>query len=73
MLIFAGPAIALSGCGLSTVMNCTNDNETYSFHTNGCNFLFGDGSVNFITESVDLDTYISLITKAADDIAKDRP
>ena len=29
-------------------MNCTNDNELYSFHSGGVNGVFGDGSVHFI-------------------------
>src|SRR5262249_21037006 len=30
------------------VMNCSNNNETYSFHTGGAMHLFGDGSVRFL-------------------------
>jgi prepilin-type processing-associated H-X9-DG protein len=33
-------------------MNCDNINETYSFHTSGCNFAFGDGSVRFISSKL---------------------
>jgi prepilin-type processing-associated H-X9-DG protein len=57
-----------SECGVTTVMNCTNNNETYSFHPGGCNFLFGDGSVRFLTEDVDFDTFVSLFTRSAGDI-----
>jgi prepilin-type N-terminal cleavage/methylation domain-containing protein/prepilin-type processing-associated H-X9-DG protein len=57
-----------SECGVTTVMNCTNNNETYSFHPGGCNFLFGDGSVSFLTEDVDFDTFVSLFTRSAGDI-----
>jgi prepilin-type N-terminal cleavage/methylation domain-containing protein/prepilin-type processing-associated H-X9-DG protein len=57
-------------CGFTTVMNCSNDNEIYSFHNGGCNFLFGDGAVTFIPDSVDLDTFLSFITRAAGDIPK---
>lgn len=57
-------------CGFTTVMNCSNDNEIYSFHSGGCNFLYGDGAVTFITDSVDLDTFLSFITRAAGDIPK---
>jgi hypothetical protein len=30
--------------------------------------LFGDGSVDFIGEDTDVDTFVSLITRAADDV-----
>jgi hypothetical protein len=58
------------GCGLTTVMNCTNDNDVYGFHPGGCVFLYGDGAANFVSESIDFDTYVSLITRAAGDIAR---
>lgn len=55
-------------CKLTTVMNCNNYQGLYSFHTNGGNELFGDGSVSFVSEDVDLDAFISLYTRAADDL-----
>ncbi|HEX3600060.1 MAG TPA: DUF1559 domain-containing protein [Lacipirellulaceae bacterium] len=54
-------------CPITTVMNCDNYQAPYSFHTGGGNELFGDGSVSFVNENVDLDTFISLYTRAADD------
>ena len=57
-----------SSCGLTSVMNCTNDNEIYSFHPGGCIFVFGDGSAAFITDSLDFETFVSLFTRAADDV-----
>lgn len=55
-------------CGESQVMNCNNNNETYSFHIGGCVHTMGDGGVRFINESIDPEVYISLLTRAADDI-----
>ena len=55
------------GYGLC-VMNCTNDNEVYSFHTRGANFGFADGSVRFIRDSIRNTTFAALVTKAAGDI-----
>lgn len=48
--------------------NVNNSNETYSFHTAGCNTSFVDGSVHYINNSIDLDTYLSLFTCKANDI-----
>lgn len=50
------------------VMNCTNDNEAYSFHLGGVNFAFCDGSVRFIRETIRNTTFAALVTKAARDI-----
>ena len=55
-------------CRGTSVMNCNNNNEIYSFHEGGCNFSMGDGSVRFLTEDIDLELFVSLFTRAADDI-----
>jgi hypothetical protein len=55
-------------CTVNVVMNCNNYQGLYSFHPSGGNELFGDGSVSFVNDNVDLDTFISLYTRAADDI-----
>lgn len=55
-------------CPITTVMNCNNYQAPYSFHTGGGNELFGDGSVSFVNENIDLDTFMSLYTRAADDL-----
>jgi prepilin-type N-terminal cleavage/methylation domain-containing protein/prepilin-type processing-associated H-X9-DG protein len=44
------------------VINCHNDNETYSFHSGGANHVFADGSVRFIRETIAPQTYAALIT-----------
>ena len=38
----------------------TNDDCAFSFHTGGAQFVFGDGSVHFISENVDIQTYCHL-------------
>jgi prepilin-type N-terminal cleavage/methylation domain-containing protein/prepilin-type processing-associated H-X9-DG protein len=55
-------------CGSNDrVVNCTNNNEIYSFHTNGCNFLYGDGAVRFQPDSINIETFLALFTRAAAD------
>lgn len=56
-------------CTINIIMNCNNYQGLYSFHSGGGNELMGDGSVTFLNESTDLNTFISLYTRAADDIA----
>jgi prepilin-type N-terminal cleavage/methylation domain-containing protein/prepilin-type processing-associated H-X9-DG protein len=36
----------------------------YSFHTGGANAVFGDGSVHFLAEGIDIGTLAALITRA---------
>ncbi|MFO0790242.1 MAG: DUF1559 domain-containing protein [Pirellulales bacterium] len=57
-------------CTINVIMNCNNYQGLYSFHSGGGNELMGDGSVAFVNENVDLDTFISLYTRAADDIGE---
>ncbi len=51
-------------CGI----NCTNDNEIFSFHTNGANVLFADGSVHFLDKSMPIRILGRLITKAGGEV-----
>jgi prepilin-type N-terminal cleavage/methylation domain-containing protein/prepilin-type processing-associated H-X9-DG protein len=39
----------------------------YSFHNGGANFVFGDGSVRFLRESISLYTLAALTTRAGDE------
>jgi prepilin-type processing-associated H-X9-DG protein len=50
-------------------MNCTNINNFYSFHTGGCNFLFADGSVHFISAETGWQNLARLLTKNFGDVA----
>jgi prepilin-type N-terminal cleavage/methylation domain-containing protein/prepilin-type processing-associated H-X9-DG protein len=54
---FGGP----TGC-LWTVTNCGPNDEPFSFHNNGVNALFMDGSVRFIRDDIDAQTFKRLVT-----------
>ena len=54
--------------GGDCVMNCTNDNECYSFHPQGANFVFADGSVKFLTEQIQPSAFAALTTRASGEI-----
>jgi len=55
-------------CGQAQLFNCTNSSEIYGFHDGGANFLFGDGSVHFLSESIDADVFVSLLTGSAGEV-----
>lgn len=38
--------------------------EAYSFHPTGSNFVFGDGSVHFISDSLDIATFAKFVARA---------
>jgi prepilin-type N-terminal cleavage/methylation domain-containing protein/prepilin-type processing-associated H-X9-DG protein len=60
------------GCGLAggcnVAMNAKNDNEPYSFHPGGGNFLFADAHVEFVGETVTLPTFAALCTMSAGEV-----
>jgi prepilin-type N-terminal cleavage/methylation domain-containing protein len=54
-----------SGQGQGTcVMNCTNDNEAYSFHPGCAAMLMADGSVRMLSEQIEALTFAALTTRA---------
>ncbi len=48
--------------------NCNNGNEVYSFHTGGANHVFADGSVKFVSSSMDIKLFVKLVTRNGGDI-----
>lgn len=44
-------------------INCSNDNEVYSFHVGGAHVLMADGSVRFITSSLPIDQLAALVSR----------
>lgn len=55
-------------CDGGRMFNCNNSNEVYSFHPGGCQFVYGDGSVHFLPNDIDPDTFVSVFTRAAADM-----
>ena len=45
-------------------MNVTNDGEAFSFHRGGINVVFGDTATRFLNESIDLQAFCGLVTRA---------
>jgi prepilin-type N-terminal cleavage/methylation domain-containing protein/prepilin-type processing-associated H-X9-DG protein len=52
----------LDGINGSCAINCDNNNEVYSFHPNGANVVFCDGSVRFIRSTIPIATFAAMIT-----------
>jgi prepilin-type processing-associated H-X9-DG protein len=49
-------------------INCSNDQEVYSFHPGGANILFADGSVHFLQATIDIRVFARLITRAGGEV-----
>jgi prepilin-type processing-associated H-X9-DG protein len=49
-------------------LNCSNDSEVYSFHPNGANVVFADGSVHFLSSAINLCTLAKLSTRAGGEV-----
>jgi prepilin-type N-terminal cleavage/methylation domain-containing protein/prepilin-type processing-associated H-X9-DG protein len=60
-------ADGIRGNGICLI-NCTSNNEIYSFHPGGANMLFADGSVHFFKESMDPRIVVYMISRAGGEI-----
>jgi prepilin-type N-terminal cleavage/methylation domain-containing protein len=65
--LYSGSGQANGPC----VMNCTNDNEAYSFHRGTCLSLMGDSSVRTLYEGIDPHTFAALSTRASGEIVSE--
>jgi prepilin-type N-terminal cleavage/methylation domain-containing protein/prepilin-type processing-associated H-X9-DG protein len=54
--------------GGTCMVNCTSNNEIYSFHPGGANALFVDGSVHFIKDIATVQLVAALVTRAGGEI-----
>ncbi len=55
-------------CPGPCAVNCTNNNEAFSFHPAGVNAVFADGGVRFLHETTHIATYAALITLAGGEV-----
>lgn len=49
-------------------VNCTNNNEIYSFHPSSANALFADGSVQQLRANLDVNIAIALMTRSTGEV-----
>jgi prepilin-type N-terminal cleavage/methylation domain-containing protein/prepilin-type processing-associated H-X9-DG protein len=49
-------------------VNCTNNNEIYSFHSAGTNILLGDGSVRFLKRTVPPGVLAALVSRSGGEV-----
>ena len=49
-------------------INCTNNRELYSFHPDGANVVFADGSVHFLGADLDIRVFARLVTRAGGEV-----
>jgi prepilin-type N-terminal cleavage/methylation domain-containing protein len=61
----------LTADGGCCVVNCINDHQLYGFHSGGINALRGDGSVQFLKESIAPGTLAALVTRAGGEVISD--
>jgi prepilin-type N-terminal cleavage/methylation domain-containing protein len=52
-------------------INCTNNRDMYSFHAGGAFAAIADGSVHFLSASIDIRTVAALVTRAGGDVPGD--
>ena len=54
--------------GGTCMVNCTSDDEIYSFHPGGANALFADGSVHFLSDKSSVQLIATLVTRAGGEV-----
>jgi prepilin-type N-terminal cleavage/methylation domain-containing protein len=65
-LLTTGSGQAMGPCPV----NCTNDNEAYSFHSGGVHVVLADASTHFLAQQIDARVFAALSTRASGDVAQ---
>lgn len=60
-------------CPGPCAMNCTNNNEAFSFHPGGIVANFADGAVHYLAETIEMKVYISLISADGGEVIDPSP
>ena len=58
----------LDGSGGRCAINCTNDNEVYSFHPGGAQAMIADASVQFLPETTDAAVIAALVSASGGEV-----
>jgi prepilin-type N-terminal cleavage/methylation domain-containing protein len=58
----------LDGSGGRCAINCTNEDEVYSFHTGGAQIAVADGSVHFISANADFGIISAYVSAAGGEV-----
>lgn len=69
-LTYTASGIASTILGLPIATHGTG--APYSFHTGGANFTRGDGSVQFVSDSIDFRSFVSLATPSGGEVISDQ-
>jgi prepilin-type processing-associated H-X9-DG protein len=56
-------------CSDAQIVNCDNVSKPYSFHEGGTNIAYADASVRFHVETMDPQSFVSLLTLAGREVA----
>jgi prepilin-type N-terminal cleavage/methylation domain-containing protein/prepilin-type processing-associated H-X9-DG protein len=53
----------------SCMMNCNNQQgDVYSFHTGGANIVFADGHVKFVSQNIDMNVLVAMVTRGGGEV-----
>ena len=50
------------------IINCTNDNEVFSLHGAGANFVMGDGACLYVRQDITIQTFKALLTRGGGEV-----
>ncbi|WP_442485274.1 DUF1559 family PulG-like putative transporter [Aeoliella sp. SH292] len=55
-------------CNQNQIINCSNRSRIFSQHNGGCNFAYADGSVQYHTDDLDPQTFVSLFSMRGEEV-----